>query len=50
MFAFVIIKREEYTEKKKQNFLNIKGNSDGIGCKVIYLRKGFLIYEEIANI
>jgi hypothetical protein len=50
MFAFVIIKREEYTEKKKHNFLNIKGNSDGIGCKVIYMRKGFLIYEEIANI
>ncbi len=50
MFAFVIIKREEYTEKKKQKFLNIKGNSDGIGCKVIYEEGLSNIYEKITNI
>ncbi len=32
---------------KKRNFPQIWGNSDGIGCKVIYEEGGFLIYEEM---
>jgi hypothetical protein len=35
--------------KKKKKFSSFIRNSDGIGCKS-YMRKGFLIYEECANI
>ncbi len=49
MFAFVIIKREEYTEKKKKNFLILKEIQMGFGGKSC-MRKGFLIYEKVANI
>ncbi len=34
--ADVMLGYVDYTDKKKINFPHIKGNSDGIDCKVIY--------------
>jgi hypothetical protein len=41
-------KQPSYNDKKiKQNFSHIQGNSDGIGCKVIYGEGIPIIHEEM---
>ncbi len=37
-----------YTDKKSwEYFPHLLENSEGIWCKVLYMRKGFLIYKEM---